>query len=142
MPRRSGPARWPLVLLALAFAALGVLTVVQRGDDDEDADAIDPAPATVTTIAVPAEAVPGDSDPIEVSRRSYTITYRVEGFATDGGAGIGEIVRGLRQQEIRVAFERGRFLRVWGTIPVDDLVALTRTLEATTDPNGQVTAKS
>ena len=58
-----------------------------------------------------------------------------------GAIGTAEIVLGLHQNEVRVGFERGRFLRVYGTLPVDDLAAIARTLTVTTDPNGTVTPK-
>ena len=69
-------------------------------------------------------------------------------FQTDAGAtrvdlgpelGTGEVVLGLRQAEVRVALDGGRFVRVWGTLPLRDLVALARTLVPVTDPNGAVT---
>ncbi len=58
-----------------------------------------------------------------------------------GPIGPGEVHRDLRQNEVRAAFDRGRFLRVWGTLPVPDLVDVARTLTATTDPDGEVTPK-
>lgn len=58
-----------------------------------------------------------------------------------GALGEAEIVLGLRQNELRVGFERGRFLRVWGTLDVAELTAVARSLTPTTDPNGQVTPK-
>jgi hypothetical protein len=56
-----------------------------------------------------------------------------------GPLGEGYAVRGLRQNEVRIGFDGGRFLRVWGTLPVDDLVALTSTLVPTTDPDATLT---
>jgi hypothetical protein len=53
--------------------------------------------------------------------------------------GVGEPVLGALQNEVRVGFDRGRFLRVWGTLPIDDLAALARTLVPTTDPDATIT---
>ena len=53
--------------------------------------------------------------------------------------GTAAVLRGLHQHELRVPFDRGRFLRVWGTRPVEDLAVLARTLQPVTDPNATVT---
>lgn len=111
MPRRSGPARWPLVLLAAAFAGLGILVVAQPDGKDEDAPPPDrDATAVVTTTTVETAAVEGDPDPIRVERGDYSITYRVEGFTDDGGA-----VIDLERRWVRVPYAS----RV-ETVPEDD----------------------
>ena len=56
-----------------------------------------------------------------------------------GELGEGEVLVGLRQREVRTAFERGRFLRVYGTLEVDELIQLARTLVPNDEP-GAVTA--
>lgn len=53
--------------------------------------------------------------------------------------GTGQSLLGALQNEVRVGFDRGRFLRVWGTLPLDDLVTITRTLTPTTDPDATLT---
>ena len=58
-----------------------------------------------------------------------------------GPAGRGEVVLGLHQNEVRTGFDHGRFLRVYGTLSVDDLAAVARTLTVITDPDGTVTPK-
>jgi hypothetical protein len=62
-----------------------------------------------------------------------------ERVAVGGALGEAVVLRGLRQHELRVAFDHGRFLRVWGTLPVDDLTALAATLVPTNDPNATLT---
>ena len=55
-----------------------------------------------------------------------------------GALGVADVLRGLRQTEVRVGLDRGRFLRVYGSLPGDELVALARSLVPNDEP-GQVT---
>ena len=76
------------------------------------------------------------------SDNSATVQIGADAMTVDlGPLGTGEIALGLRHNEVRVGFDRGRFLRVFGTLPAHDLVALTRSLTAVNDPDGQVVAK-
>ena len=45
-----------------------------------------------------------------------------------GGVGLGEIVIGLRANDVRIAVADGRLLRVFGTLPPDALVAIAQSL--------------
>lgn len=90
MTRRAGPARWPLYALALFFVALGVVALLQRGEDDgdetPDAAVSEEDEMIVPTTTVPTEDVDGEPAPISITRASYRLTYRIEGFTADGGA--------------------------------------------------------
>ena len=108
MARRSrrGPARWPLLVLAVALVAGGVIAFLGRDDGEEVAD----GPRIETPINVDIESVDGDPAPVTVARTPYTIEYRVEGFTADGGA-----VIDTERRWVRPPFES----RV-ETIPGDD----------------------
>jgi hypothetical protein len=54
------------------------------------------------------------------------------------GLGTADLLRGLRQSEVRASLPGGRFVRVYGSLAVDDLVSLARSLRANDTP-GQVT---
>lgn len=111
MARRTGPSRWPLVVLAVVFIGLGLLAVFVGDGDGGDAPPRDPdGAAIVTTTTVEGAAVSGDPDPIRVERGDYSITYRVEGFTDDGGA-----VVDLERRWVRPPYAS----RV-ETIPADD----------------------
>ena len=74
------------------------------------------------------------------SDRSPFIPQPDEEDAVDlGDLGTGEVVVGLRQHEVRVGLAGGRFVRVWGTIAVEDLIEVARSLQASNDPDGEVT---
>ena len=94
MARRTGPSRWPLVVLAVVFIGLGLLALFARGGggDDEATSDRPETPAIVTTTSVPATPVEGDFEPIEATGSPYEITYRVEGF-TDGGGAVVDLER-------------------------------------------------
>lgn len=90
MATRRGPARWPLVVLALLFVGGGVAGTV-FSDDDEDGDAPTPdeeggRELVTDTTEVPTRTVEGDLEPIGSPPETYALTYRVEGFAPGGDA--------------------------------------------------------
>jgi hypothetical protein len=69
-----------------------------------------------------------------------TVAVRPEDQTVDlGSIGTAAVVPGVRQNEVHLGFEHGRFLRVYGTLAVADLAALARTLTVVNDPNGTVT---
>ena len=87
MARRTGPSRWPLVVIAVVFVGLGLLALFGRADDDDgDEDDGPPGTAVVTPTTIESTQVEGDPDPIALGGSPYAITYRVEGFTDDGGA--------------------------------------------------------
>lgn len=87
MARRTGPSRWPLVVLAVVFLGMGLLALFVRRDDDGDTGGEAPAgTAVVTPTTVEGTPVEGDPDPIVVEHGDYAATYRIEGFTEDGGA--------------------------------------------------------
>ena len=55
-----------------------------------------------------------------------------------GPLGMADVLRGLRQSEVRVGLDGGRFVRVYGSLPAEDLLALARSLQPNDEP-GQVT---
>lgn len=55
-----------------------------------------------------------------------------------GGLGVADVLRGLRQTEVRVGLERGRFVRLYGSPPAHELVTLASSLVPNDEP-GQVT---
>ncbi|HEX4904146.1 MAG TPA: hypothetical protein VFU93_01755 [Acidimicrobiales bacterium] len=88
MARRTGPSRWPLVVLAVVFIGLGLLALFGRGGDGGD-DAAEETPAgtaVVTPTTIEGTPVEGDPEPIDPEHGDYAVTYRVEGFTAGGGA--------------------------------------------------------
>src|SRR5687767_13218091 len=92
MPRRSGPARWPLVALAVILLGAGAASLISGDDDDADDDGSN----GLEPLEVPVEKVEGEPDPIRLGAGTYVVTYRVEGSTADGGAIIDEERRSVR----------------------------------------------
>jgi hypothetical protein len=86
MARRRGPARWPLIVLLVVFAAGGIYSLVGRSGDDGSEPDEAAGPLIEEPLEVPIVDVEGDPAPIEVTRVAYAMTYRVEGFTPDKGA--------------------------------------------------------